>query len=75
MCVVGLWRLCDTWLTLLWCVGLCFLWAEVAALASVAAMVTAGRARPRDTRRCLREKFTAGSIRKAWLRVHASIAA
>ena len=60
-CEVDLRCLCDTWVTPPCFVDLCFLWATEAAFASAAMTVTAGRARPRDVRSCLREKVTAGS--------------
>ena len=43
-----------------------------AAFAFAASRATAGRARPMDARRCLREKVTAGSRESRGLRVQAS---
>jgi hypothetical protein len=56
-CFVGR---CEAW-AVVWCfVGLWF-FDVVLAFASVTITATVGRARPKDARRCLRVKFTAGS--------------
>jgi hypothetical protein len=53
--------LCGAWAEALCFVDLCFFWVVVAAFASVAMTAMVGKTKPRDARRCLREKFTADS--------------